>query len=127
MFLYLVAVSGVMVQLHYCGADLSSWNVYAQNEGCPDGECEDAAGVPDDCCKDKTVAAKVSVDQNITSFFELQLLPAEVPPTVLPVIYEHRSANTGVVNTITNYPNAPPGPWQQIPLFKLHSSFTYYG
>lgn len=129
MFLYLLAVSGVMIHMHYCGKNLESWQVYLKDDnGCKDDVCSDNPDMEEGCCKDEVVAAKVSVDQNIADFVKLQLkgvvflLPTLTSfslstDLVFPISVEHRSY----------HPNAPPGLWQHIPLFKLHSRFTYYG
>lgn len=129
MFLYLLAVSGVMIHMHYCGKQLESWQVYVKDDnGCKDDVCTDEPGMEEGCCKDEVVAAKVSTDQNIVQFFKLQLsafdwaLSGSVQyfiPQDTVVVFSDKQ--------ITGMPNAPPGRWQGIPLFKLHSSFTYYG
>lgn len=128
MFLYLIAVSGIMIQLHYCGANLESWNVFAKSDGCDGGECGDESSQSDDCCKDEVVTAKVSHEQNVAEAVKLKLSPLNwvaisTPQQWLP----YKVASVQIYNTLCSRPNAPPGLWQQIPLFKLHSSFTYYG
>lgn len=129
MFLYLLAVSGVMIHMHYCGKNLESWQVYVKDDnGCKDDVCSDNPDMEEGCCKDEVVAAKVNVDQNIAGFVKLQLKAAE---WVMPPIMVYPVPENTVYTTTGNYtaykPNAPPGRWQDIPLFKLHSSFTYYG
>lgn len=127
MFIYLLAVSGVMINMHYCGDELESWQVYAEGDGCADDNCTDVPEEEDGCCKDEVVAAKVNIDQNIVDFFKLKLSSIE---WLAPLQIFDFSENTGV-HVVAKYvhcmPNAPPGLWQNIPLFKLHSSLTYYG
>ncbi|MBS1774093.1 MAG: hypothetical protein JST82_14635 [Bacteroidetes bacterium] len=127
MFLYIFAVSGVMVSAHYCGKQLESWKMYAQATGCKDDVCSDKPEMEEGCCKDKVVVAKVSTDQNIVNFFKLQLTADWILP-VNPEYLTPEKVSFACVNRHNTYqPNAPPGRWQNIPLFKLHSSFTYYG
>lgn len=115
-----------MIQLHYCGQQLESWNVFAQNDGCEDDSCSDEAE-DDGCCKDEVVVAKVTNDQNtvpqqVLKFVDV-LSGADLPqyPKLIQPIQQ------GIGNHVDYNPNAPPGRWQNIPLYKLHSNFTYYG
>lgn len=128
MFMYLLAVTGVMIHAHYCGQELESWNVYVENKGCPDGECGDEKGKPDGCCKDEVIAAKVSYDQDVVSSFKVKAVVADwVAIQPLPFSLVNEPLVFSVTTLKANKANAPPGIWQQIPLYKLHSSFTYYG
>lgn len=131
LILYLVAVSGTMVQLHFCGNELSSWKVNEQKASCCCGD--DAAPVngkaslsEDNCCSDKVITLKIAQDQNAAQGILLQfatLQSATVPgytialPVEIPVAHGQPAYRA----------NAPPGLWQDIPLYKLHSRFTYYG
>lgn len=114
-----------MIQLHYCGQQLESWNVFAQNDGCADDSCSDEAE-DDGCCKDEVVVAKVTNDQNTVS---QQLFKFISGQAALPVysIYCIECIDAYSAATLQYSPNAPPGPWQNIPLYKLHSNLTYYG
>lgn len=128
MFIYLLAVSGVMISLHYCGPKVESWNVYAQTDGCTGGECGDESKQEDGCCKDEVIAAKVSNDQNTVSAFKLKLSADDAwMMPALPAYYEHNTINAVSVNIVSDQPNAPPGRWQNIPLYKITSGFIYYG
>ena len=128
MFIYLVAVSGIMINLHYCGQELESWNLFAGKNSCEDGACGDESDKSDDCCKDKVITAKVSGEQNSIAAIKLKLQVAEWPVALLPAVYSYNApVYTSIYRSATNFANAPPGSWQQIPLYKLHSSFTYYG
>jgi len=127
MFLYLLAVTGVVVNAHYCGKNLVSWNVFLKANPC--GGCDDDQGkvVPHKCCKDKQVNAKVTHDQNSVSI-NLQLdatvhLPADKPAIIFGDIAVPATREVA----FTYRANAPPGLWQNIPLYKLHARFTYYG
>lgn len=124
---YLMAVSGVMIHAHYCGEMLASWSVYLQGDGCEDGGCDDEEDQPDSCCKNEVIASKISADQQMVEGFKWKsqdyfaILP--VPQTT----YTQQLDAVSLAILRTNQPNAPPGLWQQIPLYKLHLSLTYYG
>ena len=126
LFIYLIAASGVLIHLHYCGTQLDSWNIYADSSGCSDGECGDESEQNDDCCKDEVVSAKISQDQQVTSLFKLNVVPQDID---MPASYVHtiHDYNNCVANTLLYSPNAPPGLWQNIPIYILNSNFTYYG
>jgi hypothetical protein len=124
MFLYLLAVSGVLIHTHYCGKQLESWQVYAKADGCKDDVCSDNPDMEKGCCKDKVVVAKVNTDQTLVSFFQLQLSPALLPEQ--PQYCTTRNTVALVSQkSVLHRPNAPPGRWQNIPLFKLHKQFKY--
>lgn len=133
--LYITAISGMMLQFHFCGSKLSSWSVNHTEASCCCGAdaTKDAdakkenSKKDDDCCKDKTITLKIKQEQNRGNQVELQftafqiaLLPKATPtfvPTVALKNFTHTSYRA----------NAPPGRWQDIPLYKLHTRFTYYG
>src|SRR5437899_9274210 len=127
MFLYMIAMIGIMVRAHYCGQQLVSWNIYLKANDC--GDCGDDLGKPNatKCCKDKIVIAKVTHEQASISQ-KLQLHATSYVLLSDPLIHlEPRGAHfVGAVSPV-HRANAPPGRWQQIPLYKLHSSLTYYG
>lgn len=128
MFLYLTAVSGVMIHLHYCGQQLESWSVNQKTTGCGDDACGDETAPTHNCCKDKVIAAKITKDQNSVTALKLKLSGGEfIVPTRIDY---YREPATQVFNgyTIASCSaNAPPGLWQQLPLYALHGSLTYYG
>ena len=134
--LYLVAVSGMMVQIHFCGTKMSSWNVNEQKASCCCKESEKGpesgfqyAGIKskaDDCCRDKTITLKIDQDQSRANDVQLQLQSLQI---AAPQQF-HTYALTDLPErpvTQVYQANAPPGLWQNIPLYKLHSRFTYYG
>ena len=128
LFLYILAVSGIMIHIHYCGQVLESWSVYAKSDGCDDGACGDESEEADSCCKDKIIASKISQDQHITDGLKLK----QSAFSLQAVLSASIQANEELLPRLTRQavsaqPNAPPGPWQQIPLYKLHSRLTYYG
>ncbi len=128
MFIYLLAVSGIMVTAHYCGQEIESLSFFSKSSQCDETECDDEPGKNDSCCEDKTLAYKVSTEQDAVSVFKLKLSQFEI--TLLPIspVYLEQHNVSSVSDIISaNKANAPPGLWQSIPLYKLHSSFTYYG
>lgn len=136
--LYLTAISGMMVQFHFCGSRLSSWNVNQPKASCC---CSDEAmpakssateatkiafGADDDCCSNKTITLKIAQDQNAAHGISMPLSVLQVavlPAYTVPVLSKVIAPVTGTAYQA----NAPPGLWQGIPLYKLHSRFTYYG
>lgn len=135
LILYLVAVSGMMVQIHFCGTKMSSWKVNDQKVSCC---CEpvtkkgnaDVLSIKvkaDDCCKDKTITFKIAQDQNRTAGIQMQLQSLQLAAMV-PLFQFHKVIDVPARSETQVYQaNAPPGRWQNIPLYKLHSRFTYYG
>ena len=97
--------------------------------GCETDNCADDAVHSDtDCCKDEVVAAKVTVDHTIADYIDFKLSTIEwVVPTQQYILISDRIIPACSEKLMNGMPNAPPGLWQNIPLFKLHSSFTYYG
>lgn len=126
MFVYILAMSGVVVSTHYCGSKLVSWNVYLKAALC--GGCDKEGKKPMKCCKDKVLMAKVQHDQNNSSQIQFKAQPPLFTPALLPQFHNYSVALPPVsVAAIIYQPNAPPGNWQHIPLYKLHSRLTYYG
>jgi hypothetical protein len=72
------------------------------------------------------VVAKVMDDQNTVSqqFFKFIDIPADLPQYHTECI---ECIDLYKAGTLQYSPNAPPGLWQNIPLYKLNSSLTYYG
>lgn len=129
MFIYLLAVSGVTISMHYCGSELESWQVYSANdEGCATDSCSDDMDEEEGCCKNEVVAAKVTIDHYFSDFFKLKLSASEWLAPQKQIVHCQQSVLVaGKEKPTVGNPNAPPGLWQNIPLFKLHSSLTYYG
>ncbi len=129
MIMYLLAVTGIIIHTHYCGEELASWQMYVKDKkGCKDDVCKDEGNTEKGCCKDKVVMSKIGTDQNVVSFFNLKLASGEwILPSTPVINYAEQSISYTQPATFTGSPNAPPGRWQGIPLFKLHSRFTYYG
>jgi len=122
-----MATTGIMVQLHYCGAQVQSWAINGENKGCKDDPCDEQKEKDDHCCKDKVIKAKIASEQVSSHQFKL-IFSEKTALCPLPLYYSiPHTALAEVLKTIRHQANAPPGTWQQIPLYKLHSSYTYYG
>ena len=87
MLLYMLAVSGVLIHAHYCGDELESWEVYQEAQGCAGGECGDETEQNDDCCQDKVIAAKVSVDQKQADNYKFLVGQDMVADTVIMTVW----------------------------------------
>lgn len=133
--LYLTAISGMMVQLHFCGNRLSSWNVNdAKASCCCDTEKNAAlsSGKPvwtaknSSCCSDKVITLKIGQDQFRASDVQLQLDALQVAAIAQYTLPAHAGLPAAPTDQVYQA-NAPPGRWQNIPLYKLHSRLTYYG
>lgn len=134
--LYLTAISGMMVQLHFCGSKLLSWKVNESDAKCccvssaMKGEhplkTKQVKNNDDDCCKSKTITLKIQQDQNRANELQLQLASLQI---ATPILYQIAAATfvPSDAKYIVYLANAPPGRWQQIPLYILHGNFTYYG
>ncbi|HRO43749.1 MAG TPA: hypothetical protein PL009_13005 [Flavipsychrobacter sp.] len=127
MILYLLAVSGVMINLHYCGTTLENWSVYAESNGCEDGDCGDEKQVPDECCENKIITSKISHDQHLAAFLKITVAQFEYALLPQNFSFSITELKPSDPQSISHQPNAPPGLWENIPLYKLHSRFTYYG
>ncbi|MEZ5015865.1 MAG: hypothetical protein R2800_02360 [Flavipsychrobacter sp.] len=127
LFIYMIAASGVIIQLHYCGQKLDSWNVFAMKaDSCGDDGC-DKMPESHGCCSDKVIKAKIAQDYQSTpsfyqdfSFLDIAIIPQHN------CLYDFTYKQCEVKGLFYNA-NAPPGLWQNIPLYKLNTSFTFYG
>ena len=128
MLLYMISVSGVMIQIHFCGRNLQSWAINAapKNDNCCTTDCSNVVKVSkSSCCKDKTLTLKVTQDQIVSAFqFLFSGLQTAIVAQPIPLTTAYLKAGAAPA---AYFANAPPGLWQNIPLFKLHQRFTYYG
>ena len=120
LFLYLTAVSGAMIQIHYCGSKIASWNVNKDTQTCccePGGH--KSAVKEKDCCSSKTITLKINEAQNHilkVSGLLSELAAADISAVISFPEFDFHSP---VVQSIGYRSNAPPGPWQKIPLAPL--------
>lgn len=128
MLLYLLAASGLRINMHFCGSSLSSWTLFADAEDCYCEKSKKKKAKKHDCCSEEVVLAKMEQDHQGVSGLHFGPHPIDA---LLPLpLYSCGNDAVHVLagrSTIAHRPNAPPGPWQQIPLYKLYQRFTYYG
>ncbi|RQO30954.1 hypothetical protein DBR32_09605 [Taibaiella sp. KBW10] len=139
LFLYSLSVSGSVMQMHFCGDNISSVSFSKQGISCccsDDAENKPAKGATEEvkqsaksCCDNVELSFKVSADhQHTEAASNLQSLQTALP---LPLIaYEVPKALhlTGTAQHLSYFANAPPdGLWQAIPLYKLFQRIVYYG
>lgn len=128
MLFYFLAVSGVNIHVHYCGKMMASWSLLANNKGCKDDGCKHDSKKSDGCCKDKVITAKTIQDQQIVAPNQLKLFnDLFVLPAINYNLFAENNWKNIHVNIGSNQSNAPPGLWQNIPLYKLQSRIVYYG
>ncbi len=121
---YALAVSGFVIKLHYCEGDLKAWSVNADKVACCCDGDEFSENINTDCCSDDEIKLKLDQDYNTNIAFNLSDLQIAIVPTIYSdFVFAEAIAD----NTISIYnANAPPGLWENIPLYKLHSSYTFY-
>jgi len=102
-----------------------SWSIGTKGDGC--GDCEKSSKCKK-CCKDKEISYKGSHEQNTVSAFKVTGAVADFTiANKLPDVSNFISKCFCSYQGSVYGPKAPPGVWQQIPLYKLYSSFAYYG
>jgi len=124
LIIYLISISGLTIHAHYCGSHLMSWSIGAKGEGC--GVCEKSSKCKK-CCKDKDISYKVSNEQNTIAALKIKKVISHFPIADQLPVFDYSSTQYRSYYFHSYAPNASPGQWQFIPLYKLHSSFTYYG
>ncbi len=127
LLLYIIATSGISVSLHFCGDDVASWALTGKASGCEDASCESAAPSEDNCCKDKIIKANVDDEQVMVKALQLDKAPLLFTTPTSFQGFSNNEVYQGFQPSVAHAANAPPGSWQAIPLYKLFSSFTYYG
>lgn len=131
--LYFVAMSGMMVQMHFCGDQLASWQISEKQASCccdsSEGQSTSTVSVNNnDCCQNKSITLKIHDAQQQAQQIVLNLF--EIQTGSIPTILHHAFIqSTFVCEPILNtyWANPPPDSRQLIPLYKLHHNYTYYG
>ena len=122
LFAYALAISGLTIHTHYCGKRLIAVNFSLQNDDPCNKGCNKK---PMKCCKDKVVTLKVNTEQKNVAAFKVK-----TPVLLTTVVLYPSATNISLISSeyaFNHFSNAPPGLWQQIPLYKLFSSLAYYG
>lgn len=127
LLLYMVATTGIIINLHYCGEQIESWALNDKTKGCEDDPCDETNAKEHDCCKDKAISSKISIEQEVASCFKLTFSPKYILPSINLVSSENDRMIFASGFHHSFQAHAPPGNWQFIPLYRLHSSLTYYG
>lgn len=129
-FVYFFAVTGVVIQSTCC-IDESSMPTGAQSlsdccHPAPPQKHDSTVSGKNHCCHHPTVIVKTIHHQIVdhADFSMLHQLQQAVAGNFFNL------GNTILPNDLrleSHLANAPPGSWQNIPLYKLHQRFTFYG
>ncbi len=133
--IYFIAVTGVIVNLHYCGQKLYALNITQQTDCCCAGETSTARQHSDkeqirdkDCCSNQTVQIRIAQEQ-LNNFgnkeFDLFSAVADLPALLQWPVLTSGSADMRYFLS-SQRANAPPGLWENIPLYQLHGSRVLY-
>lgn len=128
LFFYMLAMSGALIQLHFCQEELKAWTINTPTADCCGEEAKqegDCGSFADDCCTEKVLVLKAVEEQLAASAFQFLFSEFKV------VAHQEWLGPIFQLNgpTRQNYlaTGSPEGLWQDIPLFKLHQRFTLYG
>lgn len=126
--LYVIATSGAIIKMHYCGSSLESWKLLIQEEvsnvdGCctsVDDSCSKSESETK-CCSDEFVALKIHNDYN-ANVYQIQLpgfVAFVLPEISLPNYPQALLAYIHERHTHSSFVNQAIGLWQSIPLYSL--------
>lgn len=132
LLIYALVFSGAVIKMHYCGGELAAWNINSEKSICcceTSNSDNHSDNFPEqECCSDKVIAFELPQEKDYQHhvennwfwlFFTACLAPTYSLPQH-PVILFSESIDL-------NKANAPPNAFQQVPLYKLHHSFLFYG
>ena|ERR1700733_3424136 len=122
--LYMLSATGATVHIHYCMGKLMSASFIDKDED----RCEKCCAKKSSkkgCCKDESKTFKTNDHQLVKASFDFSHQPVAIPS--LPSYFSLTDRICTTCTNITAKANAPPGIWEHIPLYKLHTSFIYYG
>ncbi len=130
--IYFIAITGVMVNLHYCGGEIDSVTVMVEKPNCccdkdANNSTTHKSVSEKDCCSDKAFTVKINQTQLSNTYlsFDFTSAVAILPPTSIFDFSENRVVNDRHFLS-SQRSNAPPGRWQNIPLYSLNSSRVLY-
>lgn len=136
LLIYFMAITGAIINLHYCGGRLSSLEMSKGTTCCCKAAGEGNAGnafthyafqTKDDCCSNTVIAIKITSQQLHTSDYQVAADPGIVTAIIPYAHFEFINAHNITDRLLTANPvHAPPGLWQGMPLYKLHQSFILY-
>ncbi len=115
MMLYVVTVSGIALNLHYCGKLLASVKLEL-----PSKSCLKVDGSKMKCCKDKQITIKVKdAHQNATFNFLAKSFVFDVPKT----IFNDFVPAQQIITTRLLYTASPHAPPDKVSLFVKNCTF----
>lgn len=130
---YFLAVTGMIIQQTCCRSDFSIVLAQVGNQDFPDcchhssqKQTTQKTSFRNGCCNTKTVVVKTIHAQLSEKAQEI----FQVLQSGLPTANKQTTEGCFLVLHLNNKSaraNAPPGIWQEIPLYKLHQRFTFYG
>lgn len=115
MMLYVITVSGIAFNLHYCGKLLASVKLELSTKSCLKSD-----GSKMKCCKDKQITVKVKDAHQHSSFnFLAKTFVFDVPKTLLSNVAPQSTSVTRRL-LYTTSPHAPP---DKVPVFVKNCTF----
>lgn len=131
--LYFIAISGMMVQIHFCGNRLADWQIAHQKLSCCcDQSAPDNAILlsmeEDGCCHNEAISLKIEDAQQQVQALQLELSNVQMMVFFVnePRYWQKNNSLIAVPSPISYNANAPPGKAYQLPLYKLYHNYTYY-
>jgi hypothetical protein len=117
--LYLLLTAGLTMNVHYCLGEVESISLIP----IPDKCCCDTAEIPLNCCGDEQIIFQFSPDDQwfVSHTHDLKPLLVEIidlPPVQL-IQTDHCQ------QTIQSHSKSPPP--DGVPIWLMHSNFTFYG
>ncbi len=115
---YITLTSGAYINIHYCGGDIQSIDLSANNEMCCCGIDYGTSG----CCENEIVLLKIDVDQNvsitqniISELYSINYI-SNTNNTLIEIEYDNIKFNDVII--------PPPKPE---PIWLLNCTLTFYG
>lgn len=121
MLLYLLPNLGFSLSAHYCADELASWSLTEKGGNiCP---CNNKP-MKKDCCENKRVLIKSTVDQKDSPIEHLEFSKSVPIALVVSNFFSFSSKLFSFKNIkIDNYSLFHPPPLRQLPIYILHSNF----
>lgn len=108
--LLLAATSNLIVNIHFCGGEISSIDFFGKSKNCGSCDSKDTSGKPSinskSCCKN--LVATITTDDSTTSTFYFQT--EQTTTAVIPVIFTYTTEFTFTTEVLKGSIacNAPP-------------------
>lgn len=149
MLLYGISSSGMLLTLHYCHQDLSSFSLYSSETSscCCDEDANTSVASEcnapfnnsyqfgelnikdnDDCCNTTVLKAKINNEQTVIEHFQLILKKLNDVKILSPyfTFLNHSQSVEAIAYTPLQHYITFKGRWQNIPLYKISCQFIYY-